>query len=106
MRLYGHFTHSLLDKFQNEKILIAASVLTTVGLTYKATDSLNLALHRKSASDSKNKKWKYGETAVSGVYTVAPGLTTSLTYTDSKLTDNAGKSNSGKYTRVEVRVAF
>ena len=79
---------------------------TGVGLTYKATDSLNLALHRKSASDSKNKKWKYGETAVSGVYTVAPGLTTSLTYTDSKLTDNAGKSNSGKYTRVEVRVAF
>lgn len=85
-----------------------------MGLKYAATDSLALALHDLKGTDGKNKNYKYNETAMSGTYTIAPGLTTSLTYTSwehvpSTATTAAlvtSSKQSGNYTRLEVKVAF
>jgi len=79
---------------------------TGVGLTYKMSDTMSLALHNKDASNDADAHYSYEETAGSVTYTIASGVVGYLTYTDWSLTDNANTSTSGNYTHAEVKVSF
>jgi hypothetical protein len=79
---------------------------TGVGVTYQATDELKLALHSKSAEDSKDADYDYGETALSASYSFAKGLMGHVTYTDWSYTNGAGSKNGGNYTNLELQVSF
>jgi hypothetical protein len=79
---------------------------TGVGLTYKMSDTMSLALHNKDASNDADSDYSYEETAGSVTYTIASGVVGYLTYTDWSLTDNANTSTSGNYTHAEVKVSF
>lgn len=80
---------------------------TGIGVTYQATDELKLALHSKSAEDSKDAKYDYGETALSASYKFAPGLDGHVTYTDwSHTTAGGAAKKSGTYTNLELQVSF
>jgi len=79
---------------------------TGLGLTYKVSDTMSLALHNKDASNDADAHYSYEETAGSVTYTIAAGVVGYLTYTDWSLTDNANTSESGNYTHAEVKVSF
>jgi hypothetical protein len=79
---------------------------TGIGLTYKMSDSISLAIHNKDASNDADADYSYEETAGSVTYTIASGVVGYLTYTDWSLTDNAATVSSGNYTHAEVKVSF
>ena len=79
---------------------------TSVGLTYTVSDALAIQMHSKSAENGDDADYDYSETAVSATYTIAPGLTSAITYTSYDHTNNAGTSQEGSATNVELKVAF
>ena len=79
---------------------------TSVGLTYAVSDAMAIQMHQKNAENDKDTDYDYSESAVSATYTIAPGLTSAITYTSYELTNNAGTKQDGSATNVELKVAF
>jgi hypothetical protein len=76
---------------------------TGIGVTYKVSDAMSLAIHNKDAENDAAASYSYEETAASVTYTVAPGVVGYLTYTDWTY---SGTIKSGNYTHAEVKVSF
>jgi len=79
---------------------------TGIGLTYKVSDTISIALHNKDATNDADADYDYEETAGSITYTIASGVVGYLTYTDWSYTTNAAATSSGNYTHAEVKVSF
>ena len=79
---------------------------TGIGISYAAMDGLTLKAHSKSADDSKDAQYDSSEVAASVTYTVAPGLTANVAYTDSSFTTDAGAKTTGSATTAYLKVAF
>ena len=79
---------------------------TGIGISYAAMDGLTLKAHTKSADDSQDADYDSSEAAASVTYTVAPGLTANVAYTDSSYTDDDGDKVTGSATTAYLKVAF
>lgn len=79
---------------------------TSVGLTYSVNDAMAIQMHSKSAENNDVTAYSYSESAVSATYTIAPGLTSAITFTNYDLTDDTGAKQDGSATNVELKVAF
>ena len=79
---------------------------TSVGLTYAVNDSMAIQMHTKNAENDKDTDYDYSESAVSATYTIAPGLTSAITFTNYELTGNDAVKQDGSATNVELKVAF
>ena len=79
---------------------------TGIGISYAAMDGLTLKAHSKSADDSKDAQYDSSEVAASVTYTVAPGLTANVAYTDSSFTTDGGAKTTGSATTAYLKVAF
>ena len=79
---------------------------TSIGLTYSVNDNMAIQMHVKSAENTKVSTYDYSENAVSATYTIAPGLTSAITYTTYDYTNNNGRKQDGSATNAELKVAF
>ena len=79
---------------------------TGIGVAYVLQDGLTLKAHNVTADDSKVAGYDASETAVSLTYTVAPGLTANVAYTDYEFDADGSSKKSGSSTTAYLKVAF
>ena len=79
---------------------------TGIGVAYVLQDGLTLKAHNVTADDSKAAGYDASETAVSLTYTVAPGLTANVAYTDYEFDADGSSKKSGSSTTAYLKVAF
>jgi len=78
-----------------------------VGVSYVVSDSVKVAAYTASADNDKDADYDVSENGVSLTYTIADGLSASVTHTDMDVRDNNDTaSTSGNYTVVAVNLSF
>jgi len=78
-----------------------------VGVSYVVSDSVKVAAYTASADNDKDADYDVSENGVSLTYTIADGLSASVTHTDMDVRDNDDTaSTSGNYTVVAVNLSF
>ena len=78
-----------------------------VGVSYVVGDSVKVAAYTASADNDKDADYDVSENGVSLTYTIADGLSASVTHTDMDVRDNNDTtSTSGNYTVVAVNLSF
>ncbi|MGC6516934.1 MAG: porin [Candidatus Puniceispirillaceae bacterium] len=103
---YGDLTITLAQNTQKKDDSSTDETGTGVGVSYVLQEGLTLNAHTRSSDDSKNTKKDTSETAASLTYTVAPGLTANVAYTDSSFTTTTGTKTTGSATTAYLKVAF
>ena len=90
----------------DQEVKVSSTATSDSGLTYSVNDNMAIQIHAKSAENSKVSAYDYSENAVSATYTIAPGLTSAITYTTYDYTNNSGTTQDGSATNLEMKVAF
>ena len=80
---------------------------TSVGISYSASDSVELAASYLTADNNENDD-EYNEIGASLTYTIAAGLQTGLTYQSMDITDESDPNadNDGTYTTFFLKASF
>jgi hypothetical protein len=78
-----------------------------VGVSYVVSDTVKVAAYTASMDNDKDADYDVSENGVSLTYTIADGLSASVTHTDMDVRDNDDTSStSGNYTVVAVNLSF
>jgi len=77
----------------------------TINVSYTGLEGIKLDAFQKSGEDGLESSYDYAATAASVTYTIATGLTTSLTVTDAEVTDGGTKTEDSA-TVLNIKAAF
>jgi len=77
----------------------------TINVSYTGLEGIKLDAFQKSGEDGLESSYDYAATAASVTYTIATGLTTSLTVTDAEVTDGGTKSEDSS-TVLNIKATF
>jgi len=77
----------------------------TINVSYTGLEGIKLDAFQKSGEDGLESSYDYAATAASVTYTIATGLTTSLTVTDAEVTDSGTKTEDSA-TVLNIKAAF
>jgi hypothetical protein len=103
---YGDLTVTVAQNEQDTDNGSQKASGTGIGVSYVLQDGLTLKAHSRTSDDSAESSIDSSEAAVSLTYTVAPGLTANVAYTDASYTDAAGSKVTGTATTAYLKVAF
>jgi len=73
---------------------------------YTGIDGLTLAAFTLNGDDDVNASYDFNQSSASVTYTIASGLTASLTRTDSELTNSAGATTNDENTVLNIKASF
>lgn len=107
---YGDLTVTIAQNEQDSDDGDQKASGTGIGVSYVLQEGLTLKAHNRTSDDSGSASGAANidssETAASLTYTVAPGLTANIAYTDSSYTTTAGTKTTGSATTAYLKVAF
>jgi len=73
---------------------------------YTGIDGLSLSAYSTSGDDDKESSYDFSQNAASATYTIASGLTASLTITDTEVTNTSGTKSNDDATVLNIKAAF
>ena len=73
---------------------------------YSGIDGLSLSAYSISGDDDKQSSYDFTQNAASATYTIASGLTASLTITDTEVTNTSGTKSNDDATVLNIKAAF
>jgi len=73
---------------------------------YSGIDGLSLSAYATSGDDDKQSSYDFSQNAASVTYTIASGLTASLTITDTEVTNTSGTKSNDDATVLNIKAAF
>jgi len=77
-----------------------------VDVQYSGIDSLSINAYSTAGDDDKASSYDFSQTAASVTYTIASGLTASLTVTDTEVTSTAGAKSNDDATVLNIKATF
>jgi hypothetical protein len=73
---------------------------------YTGIEGISIAACSLSGGDDKNTSYDFNQSAASITYTIASGLTASVTMTDSEVTTSAGVKSNDDATVLNIKATF
>jgi len=73
---------------------------------YSGIDGLSFSAYATSGNDDKASSYDFSQSAASATYTIASGLTASLTVTDTEVTNTSGTKSNDDATVLNIKAAF
>jgi len=77
-----------------------------IDVKYTGIEGVSISAFSLSGDDDENNTYDFNQSAASVTYTIAPGLTTSVTMTDSEVTDSAGTKTADDSTVLNLKATF
>ena len=105
---YGDLTVTVAQNEQDADDASQKASGVGIGVSYVLQEGLTLKAHNRTSDDGASgaSSIDSSETAASLTYTVAPGLTANIAYTDSSYTTSGGTKTTGSATTAYLKVAF
>ena len=105
---YGDLTVTVAQNEQDADDASEKASGVGIGVSYVLQEGLTLKAHSRTSDDGASgaSKIDSSEQAASLTYTVAPGLTANIAYTDSSYTNSGGTKVTGSATTAYLKVAF
>ena len=105
---YGDLTVTVAQNEQDADDASEKASGVGIGVSYVLQEGLTLKAHNRTSDDGASgaSSIDSSETAASLTYTVAPGLTANIAYTDSSYTTSGGTKTTGSATTAYLKVAF
>ena len=105
---YGDLTVTVAQNEQDADDASEKASGVGIGVSYVLQEGLTLKAHSRTSDDGASgaSKVDSSEQAASLTYTVAPGLTANIAYTDSSYTTSGGTKTTGSATTAYLKVAF
>ena len=77
-----------------------------IDVKYTGIEGVSVSAFSLTGDDDLNNQYDFTQSAASVTYTIAPGLTTSVSMTDSEVTDASGTVTSDDATVLNIKATF